>query len=392
MVYRAVSGIASAQLGLRLGIATSFSGLCVRTEEILRCDDAGVDPRVAGELGHLVGARSVIVVPLRHQYNSMGVLKVLSLRLNAFNESDIQTLQFVAHFMAVAVNQAVAFGAKQALLAEHTRTILPLRESEERFRSAFNYAAIGMALVGIDGKWMKVNQTLCDIVGYSQEELLARSFHDCVHPDDLKNSHEHFQQLLAGDVRTYQRELRHRHKSGAIVWILLNASLLRDGQGKPIHFIAQIQDITERRRAEEALIMQAQVLQNMSEGVCLTDENGLMVYTNAAEEAMFGYEPAELIGKHVAILNQYPPDENSRIVQEVIDQVQTTGAWTGEFTNRKKYGSDFTTSARISLLEISGRKYFVCVQEDITEKNGRTNKLRILSEKRMSSSRRFTIE
>jgi PAS domain S-box-containing protein len=491
MVYRAASGITASQLGLRFNVSASFSGLCVQTEEILRCDDVKTDLRLAGDASHLSEVRSVVAVPLKQQYNSMGVLKVVALTPKAFGEGDLQMLQLVAHFMAVAINQAVALGAKQALLAEHTRTILALRESEERFRSAFDYAAIGMALVGTDGRWMKVNHPLCEIVGYAQEELLARSVQDFIHPEDLEAGGEHVRQLLTGDTRTYQTELRFVHKSGSVVWILLNISLLRNSQGKPLYFIAQIQDITERKRAEEtkarltaileattdfigtldvdgrtlylnrafrevvgigandtldakhiseyhppwaadviasdgfptairegtwsgeiallnpagreipisqviiahktpkgqvayfstvarditerkraeeALIMQARVLQNMSEGVCLADENGFIVYTNAAEEKMFAYGPAELIGQHVTILNHYPLEESARLMAEINEHVATKGAWSGEFKNRGKDGRPFTTSSSISLLEISGRKYLVYVQEDITEK------------------------
>lgn len=367
MVYRAVSGSVASQIGLRLGTATSFSGLCVRTDEFLRCDDAESDPRVHRELSHLMGARSILVVPLKHQYNSVGVLKVISGKPNAFGDADAQTLQLVAHFMAAAVNQAVTLGAKQSLLAEHTRTIVALKESEERFRSAFEYAAIGMALVGIDGRWLRVNQTLCEILGYSKVEMLNHSFHDFTNPEDLESDKGHVRRLLRGDVRSYQTEMRYYHKLSSIVWVLLSVSLLRSSREEPLYLIAQIQNITERKRGEESIVMQARVLQNMSEGVCLADENGLIVYANAAEEEMFGYTPKELIGQRVALLTQSSTDENHSVA-EITEHVRTKSAWFGECTNQRKDGSRFTTSSNMSVLEISGRKYLVCVQEDITEK------------------------
>lgn len=368
MVYRAACGIAAAQIRLRLKIAASFSGLCVRTDEILRCDDVELDPPADRGTYLSVGARSVVAVPLRQQYNSVGTLKVLSAAPMAFGEMEIQTLQLVVHFMAAAINQAVAFGAKQALLAEHTKTIVALRESEARFRNAFDHAAIGMALVATDGRWLKANQKLCDILGYFEPELRAMTFQALIQPDDLRSYLARVGSLLAGDIGTFQMEMRYAHKSEAILWILLSVSMLRDGMGKPLYFIAQIQDITERKRAEEALIMQARVLHNMTEGVCLSDEDGLIVFNNAALERMFGYDPEELRGKQVSLLNSYPPDENSRIVAQITNHVTTHGIWSGEIRNRRKEGEIFTTWASISLLEMSGRNYFVCVQEDITEK------------------------
>ena len=126
-------------------------------------------------------------------------------------------------------------------------------------------------------------------------------------------------------------------------------------------------NITERKGTEEALLLRAQVLGNMSEGVSFSDEHGVIRYTNPAEDAMFGYKQGELIGKHVTVLNAYSPEENARIVGAVIEQLRTSGAWQGEFWNRKKDGATFYTAAYISALEILGRKHWICVQTDITE-------------------------
>ncbi len=113
--------------------------------------------------------------------------------------------------------------------------------------------------------------------------------------------------------------------------------------------------------------MQASVLASMTEGVCVVDEGGMIRYTNPAMEVMFGFGPGELIGRHVAILNTYPPEENARIVAEVIRRLQGEGAYFGEFSNRKKDGTPFATYARITAIEEEGKLYWACVQEDITE-------------------------
>lgn len=121
------------------------------------------------------------------------------------------------------------------------------------FQNAFEHAAIGMALVAPDGKWLRVNQSVCEITGYTQRELLQRSFQDITHPDDLDLDLANVGKMLAGEIESYQMEKRYFHKNGAIVWVLLNVSLVRDEQGRPRFFISQIQDITGRRESERQL-------------------------------------------------------------------------------------------------------------------------------------------
>jgi len=129
-----------------------------------------------------------------------------------------------------------------------------LRESEERFRGAFEFAAIGMALVAPDGRWIRVNRALCGIVGYTTEELLATTFQAITHPDDLDTDLDYMRQMLDGSRSHYDMEKRYLHKDGHIVWILLSVSLVRDGLGQPMYFVSQIQDINTRKNAEEQLI------------------------------------------------------------------------------------------------------------------------------------------
>lgn len=128
-----------------------------------------------------------------------------------------------------------------------------LLESEELFRLAFNDAAIGMALVAPNGRWLKVNRALCEIVGYCESDLLKTTFQEITHPDDLETDLGYVRQMLAGEIRTYQMEKRYFHSSGYIVWILLSVSLVRDKQQQPLYFISQIQDITSRKQAEARL-------------------------------------------------------------------------------------------------------------------------------------------
>jgi PAS domain S-box-containing protein len=114
----------------------------------------------------------------------------------------------------------------------------------------------------------------------------------------------------------------------------------------------------------------------MGEGVSVSDEAGVIVYTNPAEDRMFGYAPGELIGRHVSVQNAYPPEENARRVAEVIGELRARGSWEGEWLNARKDGTPFVTRARITALELDGRPHWVCVQEDVTERRAAEAALR----------------
>ncbi|HAN91763.1 MAG TPA: hypothetical protein DCQ33_06740 [Nitrospira sp.] len=126
-----------------------------------------------------------------------------------------------------------------------------LRVSEERFRLTIDEAPIGMALVALDGRFVRVNHALCEIVGYSPAELTTLAFHDITHPDDLAADVALAGQLASGKIPRYQLEKRYLRKDGTTVDIMLNGSILRDKQGAPLYYIAQIEDISKKKRLEE---------------------------------------------------------------------------------------------------------------------------------------------
>jgi diguanylate cyclase (GGDEF)-like protein/PAS domain S-box-containing protein len=128
-----------------------------------------------------------------------------------------------------------------------------LEEAEERLRRAFDDAPIGMALVGLDGRWLRVNPTLCEITGYSEEELLTRTFKDITHPDDLDKNLENIENLIAGRIRSIRIEKRYIRASGRTVWVNVSSSLILDADGRPLHLVSQIEDVADRKRAESRL-------------------------------------------------------------------------------------------------------------------------------------------
>ncbi|MEX0732101.1 MAG: PAS domain S-box protein [Aquisalimonadaceae bacterium] len=131
---------------------------------------------------------------------------------------------------------------------------LALRESELLYRSVFEHAAVGMALFDpIEGHCLKVNQALCAMLGYTRSELVEMNYRDLTHPADLNITPRHARQLLLGQLDTFRIEKRYLRKNGDVLWVLVNAALIRDRDGKPTHLAAQIQDISDRKLAEQAL-------------------------------------------------------------------------------------------------------------------------------------------
>jgi diguanylate cyclase (GGDEF)-like protein/PAS domain S-box-containing protein len=128
-----------------------------------------------------------------------------------------------------------------------------LRHAQERFELVFEQAPIGMALLTPEWRWVRVNQALLAITGYTGEELLAKTLEEVTHPDDLTSDLEHVRRLLAGEIRHYTMERRYFHARGHVISTMLSVSLMRDRDGRPQHFIAHIQDITERKLMEARL-------------------------------------------------------------------------------------------------------------------------------------------
>lgn len=136
-----------------------------------------------------------------------------------------------------------------------------LRENEERFRATFEQAAVGIAHAGADGRWLRVNQKLCDIVGYTREELLRKTFQDITHPEDLEGSMEFVRRLLAGEITTYSFEKRYIRKDASLAWIDLTVSLVHSATGSPDYLICVVEDIARRKETEaEKQKLQVQLL------------------------------------------------------------------------------------------------------------------------------------
>jgi PAS domain S-box-containing protein len=164
------------------------------------------------------------------------------------------------------------------------------KESPDRFRSAFDHAAIGMALVSPEGRWLQVNRALCTLLGYSEKELMATDYLKIIHPSDLSAVIANIKELMRGKIPSCQTEKRYIHKHGHEVWALWSASLTRDAFTKSPHLIFQIQNITDRKQAEERLLHDAfhDALTNLPNRALLMDHLKLaLARSQRAEKTMF---------------------------------------------------------------------------------------------------------
>ena len=175
-------------------------------------------------------------------------------RQDPYTDDDEAFLKDLADRAALAIDNARLYGAAQEEIAERKRTEGVLRESEERFRATFEQAAVGVAHVDPGGRWIRVNDRLCRITGYPREELLGLAFQGITHPEDLEKDLGLVEKLLAGEIRTYSMEKRYLRKGGSAVWVNLTVSLVRNPSGEPEYFISVVEDVTDRKRAEEALV------------------------------------------------------------------------------------------------------------------------------------------
>jgi PAS domain S-box-containing protein len=158
--------------------------------------------------------------------------------------SYVGTLQ---SFLTVAVIIALV---PTVVLAERNRKVLALEQGEERFRRAFDDAPIGMSLVSPEGRWLRVNEALCQMLGWSETEMLQSDFQHITHPEDLQKDLGSLMQVLSGEIPSYQMEKRYFHKSGTVVPVNLSVSLVRNLDGEPLYFVSQIENITERKQYE----------------------------------------------------------------------------------------------------------------------------------------------
>lgn len=222
----------------------------------------------------------------------------------------------------------------------------PAGDEWQPFLATFEHAPIGLAHVALDGTWLRVNQRLCEIVGYSPREMANLTFQDITHPDDLESDLERVRAMLAGEIDRYDMEKRYIRKDRAVVWANLTVALLREpATGEPLYFISAVEDIDSRKRAEEAHRETENRFHALVEGVkeyalFMTDISGIIQSWNPGVRRVLGWEEDEIVGQHIRVIFT-PEDRGAGIPEREMETAARTGSASDERWHIKKDGSRF---------------------------------------------------
>ena len=267
--------------------------------------------------------------------------------------------------------------ANEELEGRVTERTAALQVSEERFRRAFDNAAAGMCLVGIDGRFLRVNPYLCRMLGYEEGDLLALTFRDLTHPDDLSSSGEILRRAMSGEVSTFELEKRYLHREGHVVWGHLTTSLLRDPEGKPLYFVSQIVDITRRKRAEQALRQSEERFRAISEAtpvaVIITRvSDGTLLFVNEAAAREVSVPREQAVGRSAIEFYGDPGDRAALMEKlrlgEAIDDY--------EMRLQRPDGTRVWASASLRLMTFQGEPAILGAFIDITARKEAQEELR----------------
>jgi PAS domain S-box-containing protein len=262
-----------------------------------------------------VATQAALMAPVKHEGRVVGVVQVMSEAVT-YTRDQLELMEGIVAQMSAAVRNARLYRAAQEELEARARAETALRDSEERYRAIFDSAAVGIAEVALDGRWLQVNERLCEITGYPADELLRLRFQDITAPGDHAADEAAGHRMLAGEIDRYTREKRYQRKDGREVLVNVTVSLVRDANGDPLRFISVIEDITARRQAEEErqrLVaaeeaaraiarereQEARVLSAVGDGIALVDHAGVVRVWNPAAEHVTGLNATVVVGRKV---------------------------------------------------------------------------------------------
>ena len=349
MVYRAASGVAANLIGLRLPRNVSLSGSAVSSGQPLLCNDIEKDDRVHKETSRKLGARSVVLVPLREGSTTVGVLKVISDRPHAFLPRDVKNLQILAESLGAIIQRRHA--ADQ------------LRESEAQYRLLFSSNPHPMWAYDLETlRFIAVNTAALRHYGYTQEEFLGMTILDIRPPEDRKAVLEAVAALQPDGGISGQ--WRHRKKDGT----LLEVEIYSNGvelNGRRARLVLA-HDITERRRAEEKLSEQAALLDKARDAIFVRDLQHRILYWNQSAAHVYGWSASEIMNRFSPELLYPDPNTFRSAFQALLEK----GKWSGELTKRTKSGNDVVMDCRWTLVQNGHEKppTVLCIETDITER------------------------
>jgi PAS domain S-box-containing protein len=255
---------------------------------------------------------------------------------------------------------------------------LALFESEEQFRSIFEQAAIGMTMVSPEGIFLRVNKAFCQMCGYSSEEMIGNSISLVTHPDDMQISEKKLQQSISEADQNVQFEKRYVQKNGQIVWVSISSSLIQDGKGNPKYFITQVQDITQRRTAQEALHLRDKIFTHSLDMLFVAGDDGFFKVLNPAWEKNLGWSMEELTSK--PWLEFVYPDDRDMTYSVKIQKLDN-GYEAVQFENRYLCKDGSIKWLSWNSFPYPEEKIIIGVARDITENRKLNESLRQSEEK-----------
>lgn len=256
-------------------------------------------------------------------------------------------------------------------IAERKKVEEALRLSEERFRKAFDRAPIGMTLTGLDGRWLEVNHAFCRMLGYSEQELVGMNFKTIMNLDDLPANLKGFGELLNGERESFSMEKRFFHKNGQTVWVSVSATVVRSADRTPLYFVAQLEDLTERKRAEEALQRFQFSMEHAPEAVFFMTRNAGFSYVNEQACRSLGYTRDELISLKLWDIDPvFPKERWEEIIQNRVDTVHV------ETQHRHKDGTIFPVEVSARHIWLGNDEFHVAFVRDISKRKQIEEELR----------------
>lgn len=225
-----------------------------------------------------------------------------------------------------------------------------LRESGQKYRTLVENSGTGIIIIDRQGTYLLVNKRAADLMGVPQDEIIGKTLFDFLPEDTAKK-------YLARNLKILDSGIRQEYedtfdlKNGKRTFLIID-QCLKDPAGKSIALQSSSVEITDRKRAEEALHLQSEMVQNMAEGVVLVRvSDGIIVYANPRFENMFGYDPGELVGRHISMVNASGVKSPRAMADEIISYLKKTGVWSGELPNLRKDGTTFWCHATISTFD-----------------------------------------
>ncbi len=270
-----------------------------------------------------------------------------------------------------------------------------LRESEERFRGAFNGASIGMALVSPEGRFLQVNRALCGMLGYSEEELLTKTFQDLTHPDDLDADRDLERQLVENEITTYQVEKRYLCKDGRLAWVRVTVSLVHDAKGNPLYFVSQMQDITPYKAAGAALREAEARYRTLVEQIpaaVYVDPAGALgapLYVSPRVKTLLGYAPNEWLAASDLWVERIHPEDRKRVQAEIARANETGESLSLEYRFFARDAREVWVRDEVALVrdEQGAPQYWQGFMLDITDRKRAEEDLRAAKEAAEEASR-----